>query len=50
MSPQLGQGVNMALLDAAALADALASHGDDLAAALDAYRRSATPTFAHTSA
>ncbi|WP_426286036.1 FAD-dependent oxidoreductase [Luteibacter sp. E-22] len=38
MSPQLGQGVNMALLDAAALADALGSHGD-LAVALEAYRR-----------
>jgi len=38
MSPQLGQGVNMALLDAQALADALASH-DDLAAALHAYRK-----------
>lgn len=38
MSPQLGQGVNMALLDAQALADALASR-DDLASALDAYRR-----------
>ncbi|QWT19696.1 FAD-dependent monooxygenase [Bacillus sp. NP157] len=39
MSPQLGQGVNMALLDAAALADALAAHPvlDD---ALAAYRRS----------
>jgi 2-polyprenyl-6-methoxyphenol hydroxylase-like FAD-dependent oxidoreductase len=38
MSPQLGQGVNMALLDAAALADALAEHAD-LDAALDRYRR-----------
>jgi 2-polyprenyl-6-methoxyphenol hydroxylase-like FAD-dependent oxidoreductase len=38
MSPQLGQGVNMALLDAAALADAL-SGADDLASALDTYRR-----------
>nr|WP_199045364.1 NAD(P)/FAD-dependent oxidoreductase [Dyella sp. ASV24] len=38
MSPQLGQGVNMALLDAQALADALAEH-DDLASGLDAYRR-----------
>jgi 2-polyprenyl-6-methoxyphenol hydroxylase-like FAD-dependent oxidoreductase len=38
MSPQLGQGVNMALLDAAALADALADE-EDLAMALDAYRR-----------
>lgn len=33
MSPQLGQGVNMALLDAQSLADALAAH-DDLALAL----------------
>jgi 2-polyprenyl-6-methoxyphenol hydroxylase-like FAD-dependent oxidoreductase len=38
MSPQLGQGVNMALLDALALADALAAH-DELAAGLDAYRK-----------
>ncbi|MGN6481385.1 FAD-dependent oxidoreductase [Luteibacter sp.] len=38
MSPQLGQGVNMALLDAAALADALAAHAT-LETALDAYRR-----------
>lgn len=38
MSPQLGQGVNMALLDAQALADALAEQ-HDLASALDAYRR-----------
>ncbi|TCV96382.1 2-polyprenyl-6-methoxyphenol hydroxylase-like FAD-dependent oxidoreductase [Luteibacter rhizovicinus] len=38
MSPQLGQGANMALLDAAALADALADHGD-VDKALDAYRR-----------
>lgn len=38
MSPQLGQGVNMALLDAAALVDALAAHAD-LATALDAYRK-----------
>jgi 2-polyprenyl-6-methoxyphenol hydroxylase-like FAD-dependent oxidoreductase len=34
----LGQGVNMALLDAAALADALGEH-DDVDAALDTYRR-----------
>lgn len=39
MSPQLGQGVNMALLDADALADALATQRD-LPTALDAYRRS----------
>ncbi|MBO9662170.1 NAD(P)/FAD-dependent oxidoreductase [Dokdonella sp.] len=38
MSPQLGQGVNMALLDAQALAAALAARGD-LAAALDDYAR-----------
>ncbi|MBW8302423.1 MAG: FAD-dependent monooxygenase [Brevundimonas sp.] len=37
-SPQLGQGVNMALLDAQALADALANE-TDLAAALSAYAR-----------
>ncbi len=37
-SPQLGQGVNMALLDARALADALATE-TDLAAALAAYAR-----------
>lgn len=38
MSPQLGQGVNMALLDAQALADALAAH-DELGVALDAYQK-----------
>jgi 2-polyprenyl-6-methoxyphenol hydroxylase-like FAD-dependent oxidoreductase len=38
MSPQLGQGVNMALLDSAALAEALAV-GDGVDAALDRYRR-----------
>jgi len=37
-SPQLGQGANMALLDAAALARALQSH-DDLEQALRAYAR-----------
>ena len=37
MSPQLGQGVNMALLDARALAEAVA--GNDLGPALDAYYR-----------
>jgi len=39
MSPQLGQGVNMALLDARALANALAASAD-VDAALDLYRRS----------
>jgi 2-polyprenyl-6-methoxyphenol hydroxylase-like FAD-dependent oxidoreductase len=38
MSPQLGQGVNMALLDAHALADALAA-SDDIEAALQLYPR-----------
>lgn len=38
MSPQLGQGVNMALMDALALRDALRS-GDDLPGALSAYGR-----------
>lgn len=38
MSPQLGQGVNMALMDALALRDALRAH-DDLAPALAAYGR-----------
>lgn len=38
MSPQLGQGVNMALLDAQSLADALAAH-DDLAQVLRAHAR-----------
>lgn len=37
-SPQLGQGVNMGLLDALALAEALDAHAD-LAAALEAYAR-----------
>ena len=37
-SPQLGQGVNMGLLDAQALADALVRHRD-LPTALDAYAR-----------
>lgn len=37
-SPQLGQGVNMGLLDAQALADALARHRD-LPTALNAYAR-----------
>lgn len=39
MSPQLGQGVNMALLDAQALADALTARHDDVAAALPDYAR-----------
>lgn len=38
MSPQLGQGVNMALMDAMALRDALRLH-DDVLAALGAYQR-----------
>nr|WP_238345846.1 NAD(P)/FAD-dependent oxidoreductase [Luteimonas saliphila] len=38
MSPQLGQGVNMALMDAMALADALRS-GDPLPEALAAFQR-----------
>ncbi|WP_428264568.1 FAD-dependent oxidoreductase [Haliangium sp.] len=37
-SPQLGQGVNLALCDAAALVDSLAD-ADTIAAALDAYTR-----------
>ncbi|GAB5508271.1 MAG: NAD(P)/FAD-dependent oxidoreductase [Rhizobiaceae bacterium] len=37
-SPQLGQGANMALLDAAALSAALTAH-DEMAAALAAYAR-----------
>jgi 2-polyprenyl-6-methoxyphenol hydroxylase-like FAD-dependent oxidoreductase len=39
MSPQLGQGANLALWDAMVLADALAAH-ETPAAALDAYSRS----------
>jgi len=38
MSPQLGQGVNMALLDASALRAALRAHGD-VGAALKRYQR-----------
>lgn len=38
MSPQLGQGVNMALLDALALRDALRTQGD-VEGALDVYQR-----------
>ncbi|WP_213601440.1 FAD-dependent oxidoreductase [Pseudoxanthomonas japonensis] len=38
MSPQLGQGVNMALMDAVALRDALRGQ-DDVPAALGAYQR-----------
>ncbi len=38
MSPQLGQGVNMALLDARALRDALRLHGD-IGASLSRYER-----------
>jgi 2-polyprenyl-6-methoxyphenol hydroxylase-like FAD-dependent oxidoreductase len=36
MSPQLGQGANLALVDAVALADAIAAH-DEIAKALGAY-------------
>jgi len=39
MSPQLGQGVNLGLMDAAALGDALAG-SSSLGAALEAYERS----------
>ena len=51
MSPQLGQGVNLALLDAAALADALAgadSIGDALRA-FDAARRRSTAFYSRAS-
>lgn len=41
MSPQLGQGVNMALLDAQALAGALAAHADLAAARRDYQQRRA---------
>lgn len=37
MSPQLGQGANLALMDAAALADCLAAEGDDVPVALARY-------------
>ncbi len=37
--PHVGAGVTKAALDAASLADALAAHGDDLAAALARYGR-----------
>jgi 2-polyprenyl-6-methoxyphenol hydroxylase-like FAD-dependent oxidoreductase len=37
MSPQLGQGANLALMDAAVLADSLAAEGDDVPAALARY-------------
>ena len=40
--PHIGAGVTKAALDAAALADALATHGDDLAAALARYDREQT--------
>lgn len=51
MSPQLGQGVNMALLDAATLADALAE-GATVEAALQSYgqhRRSHLAVYQHLS-
>jgi 2-polyprenyl-6-methoxyphenol hydroxylase-like FAD-dependent oxidoreductase len=37
--PHVGAGVTKAALDAQALADALQSHGDDVASALAAYER-----------
>jgi 2-polyprenyl-6-methoxyphenol hydroxylase-like FAD-dependent oxidoreductase len=40
--PHVGAGVTKAALDAASLADALAAHGDDLAAALTRYDREQT--------
>ena len=40
--PHVGAGVTKAALDAASLADALAAHGDDLAAALARYDREQT--------
>jgi len=40
--PHVGAGVTKAALDAASLADALAAHGDDLAAALARYGREQT--------
>ena len=40
MSPQLGQGANLAMLDAASLADALSSSGRDLAESLQLHARS----------
>jgi 2-polyprenyl-6-methoxyphenol hydroxylase-like FAD-dependent oxidoreductase len=40
--PHAGAGVTKAALDAASLADALAAHGDDLAAALARYDREQT--------
>lgn len=39
MSPQLGQGANLALLDAIALGDAVAANPGEVAAALAAYTR-----------
>ena len=39
MSPQLGQGANLALVDAWVLADCLRTTPDDLGAALAAYTR-----------
>jgi 2-polyprenyl-6-methoxyphenol hydroxylase-like FAD-dependent oxidoreductase len=39
MSPQLGQGANLALIDAMKLVDALERHPADVPAALDSYTR-----------
>ena len=44
MSPQLGQGANLALMDAAALHDALAAHPGDLPRALRAYEDARRPS------
>lgn len=40
MSPQLGQGANLALIDAQVLADCLRTHGENVPQALAAYTRS----------
>lgn len=46
MAPNLGQGANSALVDAAVLLDEL-RRGSDLAAGLDAYQRRRIPAVAH---